>query len=113
MSDLNNIGKIGGNVSKNTELPNKKEDLNLNLSQNEAENTLSEIPSSASVIGRSMVSQDNVNNDIAFGIKNPQVLQKCESFFDSVYTELSNSKDPEAYEKACMLTSAFAKEISQ
>lgn len=113
MSDLNNIGKIAGSVGKNPELTSKKEDVSQYVAQNEADNSMNEIPSGASVIGRSMVSHDCTKSDIAFGIKNPAILEASDSFFDKTYEQLLALGVSDPYEKACTLTSAFAKEISQ
>lgn len=113
MSDLNNIRNITGNVGKNQELT-KKVDSTQIVQQNDVEPTnLGEIPTGASVLGRSMVSHDCTKSDITFGMKNPEIIEKCDTFFENAFNMFAANNDPEAYEKACMLTSAFANEISK
>lgn len=68
-----------------------------------------DLSSQHEVSGRSQVSKaaaDNFQKDIAFGIANPDAIASSDRFFDIAYNQLSEKNDPNAYEKACAISTS-------
>jgi len=66
----------------------------------------------AETLGRSQVSKtDNLQADVAFGMTHPEAIAKADNFFDQAYAQLQAKKDPNAYENACKITSAYVSEF--
>lgn len=64
------------------------------------------------ILGRSQVNKaDNLKEDVAFGMENPQKIQSADKFFEVAYAQLSKNKDPYAYEKASYMASIYAQEL--
>ena len=67
--------------------------------------------------GRSQVKpSENVNSDIDFFLKNPEMVEKANEFFDMVYEQLKQNdqekeKKAPAYETAAQITNAYVKEF--
>ena len=62
---------------------------------------------SAEVLGRSQVSAaDALQKDVAFGMANPEAIEKADRFFDMAYAQCGD------YAKASELTSAFVSEFA-
>lgn len=70
-----------------------------------------DIAPSFGILGQSQVKSENPITDTEFCMKNPQLMNKCDAYFDRVYEKLNAENDPYAYEKACTLTKAFADEL--
>lgn len=65
----------------------------------------------SAIAGQSQIGKiDNVQNDVAAFCANPHVIQLSDSFFDKAYAQLAAENDPNAYEKACLMTSEFVNE---
>jgi hypothetical protein len=62
---------------------------------------------SAEVLGRSQVSQaDALQKDVAFGMANPEAIEKADKFFDMAYAQTGD------YAKASEYTAAYVKEFA-
>ncbi len=62
--------------------------------------------------GRSQVkSTGTVLSDIDFFLKNPEMVEKANNFFEMTYNQLKEKGYPEAYETAAQITDAFTKEF--
>lgn len=58
------------------------------------------------VLGRAQVNNLNaLNNDINFGMKNPETIEKANKFFDLAYAQTGD------YAKAAEMTDAYVKEF--
>lgn len=64
----------------------------------------------SAIAGKSQIKADNVSNDIATFAANPNVVMLSDNFFDKAYDSLVAENDPNAYEKACLMTSEFVNE---
>lgn len=65
----------------------------------------------SAIAGKSQIGKvDNVQNDIAAFCHNPRLIAISDDFFDRAYAKLCDENDPEAYEKACLMTSNFVNE---
>lgn len=65
------------------------------------------------VLGQSQVKRpENVATDTEFFMKNPEIVAICDEYFEKTLEKLTADKDPQAYENACVLTDAFAKEFA-
>ncbi len=65
----------------------------------------------SAIAGKSQIGKvDNVQNDIATFGANPNLVALSDEFFDKAYARLCAQNDPEAYEKACLMTSEFVNE---
>lgn len=68
--------------------------------------------SPGAVGGRSQVSADNLESDLAFLAQNPDVVNKSEKLHEMAFKALQQNGDSNAYEKACAIsTSDTAKEL--
>lgn len=68
----------------------------------------------SALAGKSQVGQvDNVQNDVKVFGQNPQLVALSDKFFDKAYEQLCAKNDPDAYEKACLLTSEFVNECTK
>ena len=65
------------------------------------------------IAGKSQIKADNVANDLVTFCSNPKAVELSEQFFDKAYAQLLAKKDPNAYEKACLLTSQFVAECTK
>lgn len=65
------------------------------------------------VLGRSQLSKtDNLKEDVAFGMANHSTISKSDKLFELAFKGLQSEGDPDAYEKACAIsTSEEAKDI--
>ncbi len=64
----------------------------------------------AAVAGQSQIKTDNVKGDIATFKGNPGLISMADTFFDHAYADLQAQNDPNAYEKACLMSSQFVNE---
>jgi len=65
----------------------------------------------SAIAGKSQIGKvDNVQNDIAAFCGNPKAIALSDGFFDKAYAQLCAENDPNAYEKACLMTSEFVNE---
>lgn len=64
----------------------------------------------SALAGKSQIKADNIARDLALFKSNPHLVKVSDKFFDEAYERLLASNDPQAYEKACLLTSAFVNE---
>ena len=65
------------------------------------------------IAGKSQIKADNVANDLVAFCSNPKAVELSDKFFDKAYAQLLAQKDPNAYEKACLLTSQFVAECTK
>ena len=65
------------------------------------------------IAGKSQIKADNVANDLVTFCSNPKAIELSEQFFDKAYAQLVAQKDPNAYEKACLMTSQFVAECTK
>lgn len=67
----------------------------------------------AEALGRSQVSAkvDNIENDLAFFMKNPNGVKQTNSFFDNAYETLKEKNVETPYEKAAVYSDAFKNEF--
>lgn len=66
----------------------------------------------AASLGRSQVSKpDNVENDIKFMMKNPELVMQANMFFDNAYDLLKSKNEERAYEKSAQMMQAFRDEF--
>lgn len=66
----------------------------------------------AASLGRSQVSKpDNVESDIKFMMKNPELVMQANMFFDNAYDLLKSKNEERAYEKSAQLMQAFRDEF--
>lgn len=78
------------------------------------EAALKEVPFGQDAIaGKSQIKADNVANDLVTFCANPKAVELSDKFFDKAYAQLLAQKDPNAYEKACLLTSQFVAECTK
>jgi len=64
---------------------------------------------SAEVLGRSQVvvgKADNLKEDIKFGMANPAAISSSDKLFNLALAKLENEGDPNAYEKACAISTS-------
>jgi len=70
---------------------------------------------SGEVLGRSQVmvnKSDNIKEDIKFGMTNPEAIKSSDKLFELALAKLEAEGDPQAYEKACAIsTSSESREI--
>lgn len=78
-----------------------------------AQSEIKDFSNPTEILGRSQISKtDNVKSDIAFGIANPEAIERSDKLFEMAFKGLQESGDPNAYEKACAIaTSEDAKEL--
>ena len=62
------------------------------------------------VAGKSQIKADNIANDLVTFKSNPKAVEMADRIFDKTYASLVAEKDPEAYEKACLVASQFVRE---
>lgn len=105
----NNYSNIIKNISANSN--SKKTDIQ--PEKINYENNAKELSAEMGVLGKSQVSKpDNIQSDIDFCLKqSPEFLGKCDIFFEKAFSQLSQSNDDFAYEKACIFTKEFASEF--
>lgn len=98
ISNIQNSNNIKGYENKNSNVP--------------SENTINEIKDSG-LLGKSQVAKaDGVNTDIDFCKKtSPEILAKCDLFFEGALNNMIANGEENAYEKACILTKAFSNEF--
>ena len=66
----------------------------------------------SAIAGKSQIKTDNISNDLLMLRTNPKLVELADEAFDRAYEKLTEQKDPEAYEKACMIASAFVQECA-
>jgi len=70
---------------------------------------------SGEVLGRSQVmvnKSDNVKEDVKFGAAHPETIKNSDKLFELALAKLEAEGDPQAYEKACSIsTSTEAREL--
>lgn len=68
---------------------------------------------SAEASGRFHVSKtDNVKEDVNFGMAHPETIERSEKLFNLALAQLQAKNDPNAYEKACAIsTSSYARDL--
>lgn len=77
------------------------------------ETDLKDFSNPTEILGRSQVSKaDNLKEDVAFGMANPQAIASADKFFNIAYAQLLSQNDPNAYEKASTMASIYAKELA-
>ena len=99
MSDLNgtnlNFNPVGKNIQP------KVADVNKLSSEQKPEENISEITTShAEVIGRSMLANDTLKNDLDALLENPQVAENSDKLFEFAYYQAVNSGEENPYEEA-------------
>ncbi len=66
----------------------------------------------AEALGRSQVSStDNVKNDVAFGMANPEAIESSDRYFEMAYNNLVAQGHPNAYEEAAAQSTAYGREF--
>lgn len=100
-SDVSNIQKTNlttGKIEKNDpQVCNEGEECGLKDFSNP----------SGEVLGRSQVNKaDNLKQDLAFCAINPEAVQSSDKLFEIAYKKFSEEKDPNAYEKACYVSTS-------
>lgn len=61
----------------------------------------------AETLGRSQVNKtDNLQADVAFGLANPDAIDKSDKLFNLALAKLEADGDPQAYEKACAISTS-------
>ena len=79
-----------------------------------ADKNLQEVPvDQSAVAGKSQIKADNIAGDLVAFKSNPKTIEMADKIFDKAYASLVAEKDPEAYEKACLVASQFVKECSE
>ncbi len=76
------------------------------------QNTPKDLPSVDS-LGRSLVSTDNIENDLKFLQENPKAAAAALDYFDQAYAILKKSGHENPYEESCAQMGACAKEFSK
>lgn len=64
----------------------------------------------SAIAGKSQIKTDNISNDLLTLRTNPNLVKLADAAFDRAFKKLSEQKDPEAYEKACLIANAFVQE---
>lgn len=68
----------------------------------------------SAIAGKSQVGKvDNIQNDIKILGQNPQLVALSDKFFDKAYEQLCAKNEPDAYEKACLMTAEFVNECGK
>lgn len=92
----------------------KDESLEQQLDETKANTISQNFPVGQSAIaGKSQIKTDNISNDLLTLKTNPQLVKLADEAFDIAYEKLAAQNDPEAYEKACLITNAFVQECSK
>jgi len=79
-----------------------------------AETVSKEVPvGQEAIAGKSQIKADNIAKDLATFCGNYKAVAISDQFFDRAYADLVAQKDPQAYEKACLMTSQFVKEYTK
>lgn len=114
MTDINNLPNIGGKIEKIQPKPVKAPEECVCADETVCDCPKSDIKAGEGVIGQSQVKRpENILTDIEFCTKHPELVEKCDTYFDIILSDLIAKNDPNAYENACLLTDAFAKEFTQ
>ena len=118
MSEINNIpNKIGNSKPKRPDKIasslNNQPEVQQPCTDSNCETSKNAVAFGSDVIGRSMVSANNVSKDVSFGMKNPDAILKADLYFDKVYNQFLKAGDPNAYAKAAVLAEAFVNEVAQ
>lgn len=64
-----------------------------------------------SLVGQAQVIKDNSAKDLHFMANNLDAVAKSEQLFDITFKALQENDDPNAYEKACAISTSAAKEL--
>lgn len=77
------------------------------------ESSIKDFSNPTEILGRSQVSNaDNLKSDVSFGVENSGAIASSDKLFDLAYNQLLKDNDPEAYEKACAIsTSADTRDL--
>ena len=104
-----NLGAI--QKTKNVKSAEMKDEIQAAPVEEIEEPKSSGVPVGQSAIaGKSQIKTDNISNDIAILAANPGLVEKAGIVFDKAYEGLLKKGDPEAYEKACLISSQFVNE---
>ncbi len=113
MSEINNFPPqipASAKIENKNTLPKPQEEVLLQKEEIAAA-PKTDLPS-IGLPGRSQVkATDNVAGDIDFFLKNPEMVEKANHFFEMTYDQLKAKGYPEAYETATQITNAFTKEF--
>ena len=110
VNGINNINNINGvqNVQYGKGEQNRAE-----FESVPNDKTINNLSGHADVVGRSQIQKsDNLQADIEFVMRNPELMAKTEQFFEMAYAKLLREDAPNAYEKASALATTFAREIA-
>ena len=113
MSEINNLPKYNGKIEKQLPVQPKAAEIPVCNDEeciecNEKTNVIPDL----GVLGQSQVKKpDNLNADLEFLTKNPELVEISDKYFETTLARLEKEGDPNAYENACLLQSAFAKEL--
>lgn len=82
------------------------------VQENTPQVTPKDLPSVDS-IGRSLVSTDNIEQDLKFFQENPKVAAAALDYFDKAYAMLQKAGHENPYEESCSQMGACAKEFAK
>lgn len=107
MREVNNNPEFGKVPQRRDVSFAKSEEISQGAAPDAEENLISTFDNAkAEVLGRSHVNNLNaLQNDINFGMKNPETIQKADKFFDMAYAQTGD------YAKASELTAAYVDEF--
>ena len=112
-TEFNSNLNFGAIQKKTTLKPTEIKEENLEqLLEDTANETISQsFPVGQSAIaGKSQIKTDNISNDLLTLRTNPNLIKLADQAFDRAFKIFSEQKDPEAYEKACLIANAFVQE---
>ncbi len=114
MSEINNLPQYSGKIDQKINIQPKVVEEPAHKEEDPVVNTnASNVLPDLGVVGKSQVKQaDSISNDLNFLTKNPELVEIADKYFDKTLEKLEKEGDPHAYEHACLLSAAFAKELS-
>ena len=65
----------------------------------------------SSLVGQAQVIKDNAAKDLNFMANHLDAVDKSEQLFDLTFKALREQDDPQAYEKACAISTSAAREL--
>ncbi len=88
----------------------KEQAVVLPAENNEIQTSQGNLVGQSAIAGKSQIKADNIANDMLTFCSNPKAVELSDKFFDKAYAALVAEKDPNAYEKACLMTAQFVAE---
>ena len=111
MTDINKMNSL--NNIQNIQHVKHVKDGNVQKVDSAERKSIDNLVGPADVVGRSQVQKpDNLKEDINFILKNPEIMEKAEAFFEMAYEKLLKEDSPNAYEKAAAMATTFARELA-